>query len=256
MPKNRPWKYRFSHTVSDRSSVLVCGTTPISRLASAGERTTSMPPTVRRARGGDDTRREHSCGGRLAGTVRAEQPEDLAALDDEVEVVDGADVARIDLGEALGDDGRAFPPLDTVGEAVAARVIACSLGGCTGSGRPGGGRTFAHESSWSRQRARPTQNSKSLSRALCMTAASCSVRTARSSSSQRAMTAPIASKCSRPAAVRLQPGRPSVGGVAGAGHDARLLRGDRCGEPAPARRCRSSGRSRSGLRREARRCRC
>src|SRR3954451_22738933 len=45
MPKNRPWKYRFSHTVSERSSVLLWGTTPITCFAAVGCSTTSMPPT-------------------------------------------------------------------------------------------------------------------------------------------------------------------------------------------------------------------
>ena len=45
IPKNRPWKYRFSDTVIARSSVLVCGTTPITCLASAGLRMMSTPPT-------------------------------------------------------------------------------------------------------------------------------------------------------------------------------------------------------------------
>ena len=45
IPKKRPWKYRFSHTVSARSRVFVWGTTPISCLAIAGWRTTSTPPT-------------------------------------------------------------------------------------------------------------------------------------------------------------------------------------------------------------------
>src|SRR4051794_26755147 len=45
IPKKRPWKYRFSHTESDRSSVLVCGTTPMTCFAAVGCATTSMPPT-------------------------------------------------------------------------------------------------------------------------------------------------------------------------------------------------------------------
>ncbi len=45
MPKYRPWKCRFSATVIARSSVFVCGTTPMTCLASAGWRMMSTPPT-------------------------------------------------------------------------------------------------------------------------------------------------------------------------------------------------------------------
>ena len=45
IPKNRPWKYRFSDTLSERSSVFVCGTTPMPCLARAGCAITSTPPT-------------------------------------------------------------------------------------------------------------------------------------------------------------------------------------------------------------------
>jgi hypothetical protein len=45
IPKNRPWKERFSRTLSARSSVFVWVTTPIRRFAAAGSATTSTPPT-------------------------------------------------------------------------------------------------------------------------------------------------------------------------------------------------------------------
>ena len=45
MPNSRPWKYRFSQTVSWRSSVLVCETTPTDCFARAGCATTSTPAT-------------------------------------------------------------------------------------------------------------------------------------------------------------------------------------------------------------------
>ena len=45
IPKKRPWKYRFSNTLSARSRVLVWGTTPITCLAATGWATTSIPPT-------------------------------------------------------------------------------------------------------------------------------------------------------------------------------------------------------------------
>ena len=43
MPNSRPWKYRFSHTVSWRSRVFCCETIPLSCLASAGWAATSTP---------------------------------------------------------------------------------------------------------------------------------------------------------------------------------------------------------------------
>jgi len=46
-------------------------------------------------------------GGGLAGAVRAQQAENLAALDFEGDVVDGDQVAAVDLAQMLdGDDGR------------------------------------------------------------------------------------------------------------------------------------------------------
>ena len=43
MPNSRPWKYRFSQTVSWRSRVFCWETIPLSCLASAGCCATSMP---------------------------------------------------------------------------------------------------------------------------------------------------------------------------------------------------------------------
>ena len=43
MPNSRPWKYRFSQTVSCRSSVFCCDTMPLTCLASAGWAATSIP---------------------------------------------------------------------------------------------------------------------------------------------------------------------------------------------------------------------
>ncbi len=55
---------------------------------------------VRRTRGGDDPRREHPRGRRLAGAVGPEQAEYLAAIDAQVELVDRGEVgARVHLGE-------------------------------------------------------------------------------------------------------------------------------------------------------------
>ena len=48
MPNSRPWKYRFSQTVSWRSSVFCWDTIPLSCLASAGCAATSTP--ARKAR--------------------------------------------------------------------------------------------------------------------------------------------------------------------------------------------------------------
>ena len=60
-------------------------------------------PALRR----DDRRRQHPDRRRLAGPVRAEQAEELAAADLEVEPVDGNEVA-VDLAELFGADGRGF----------------------------------------------------------------------------------------------------------------------------------------------------
>ena len=55
------------------------------------------------ARRRDDPGREHPGGRRLAGTVGAEQAEDLAGVDGEVEPVDRSEVGPgIDLGEVDG----------------------------------------------------------------------------------------------------------------------------------------------------------
>ncbi len=43
MPNSRPWKYRFSQTVSWRSRVFCWETMPLSCLASAGWAATSTP---------------------------------------------------------------------------------------------------------------------------------------------------------------------------------------------------------------------
>ena len=43
MPNSRPWKYRFSQTVSWRSRVFCWETIPLSCLASAGWAATSTP---------------------------------------------------------------------------------------------------------------------------------------------------------------------------------------------------------------------
>ena len=54
--------------------------------------------------GGDDARREHAHGGGLARTVGAEETEDLALADREVEVVDGPHGRRTTAtGELLGE---------------------------------------------------------------------------------------------------------------------------------------------------------
>ena len=55
---------------------------------------------------GDRSRREHARGRGLAGAVRAEQAEDLALEDREVEAVHRLHRARVDLGQADGADDR------------------------------------------------------------------------------------------------------------------------------------------------------
>ena len=60
-------------------------------------------PDAGAAAGRAQERRQHADGGRLAGAVRAEEAEDLAFLDVEVDAVDGADVGR-EAHERLGED--------------------------------------------------------------------------------------------------------------------------------------------------------
>ena len=57
------------------------------------------------AGGGAQQRGEHADGGGLAGAVRAEEAEDLPALDGEVDAVDGADGGKVPH-EPLGPDRR------------------------------------------------------------------------------------------------------------------------------------------------------
>ena len=77
--------------VSDRSSVFVCGTTPITCFAATGCATTSMPPTNAPPLVGITRVVSMPAVVVLPGAVRTEQPEDLAAAHREVEPVDGAD---------------------------------------------------------------------------------------------------------------------------------------------------------------------
>src|SRR6185369_15590027 len=70
--------------------------------------------------GGDHAGREHPHGGRLAGAVRPEKPEDLARVYRELETVDGADARVVRLRQGLGPDhgvGIGHPP--TLGAARA-----------------------------------------------------------------------------------------------------------------------------------------
>ena len=80
-----------------------CAATPMTRRTAAGSATTSMPSTVARALGGLAERGEDADGGGLAGAVVAEQAEDGAGGDVEVEVPQGPQVAEA-LAEALGVD--------------------------------------------------------------------------------------------------------------------------------------------------------
>ena len=64
---------------------------------------TSKPATDGPPAGRREQRAQHPHGGRLPGAVRAEEAVDLAAVDVEVDAVDGGHVAE-GPGEALGDD--------------------------------------------------------------------------------------------------------------------------------------------------------
>ena len=92
--------------------MFACETTPIRRFAAAGWARTSIPATNARPPVGTTVVVEHPDRRRLAGAVRAEQPEELAGLDLEVDPVDGrhrAGVARKDLAEPLRPDRRLTP---------------------------------------------------------------------------------------------------------------------------------------------------
>jgi hypothetical protein len=73
---------------------------------------TSLPEQQRLALGGRQQTGEHLHRGRLAAAVRAEESEDLAALDAEAHVVDGDEVA-----EALGEPFRLDDRLRQAGKA-------------------------------------------------------------------------------------------------------------------------------------------
>ena len=81
----------------------------------------------------DDPGREHPGRRRLPGAVRAQEAEDLALVDREVQVVDGAEVgAGVDLGEV----DRADDPVGVLG------VVGPGRGPVAGHGHgtvPGGG---------------------------------------------------------------------------------------------------------------------
>ena len=84
-------------------------------LGQAGVRPHVDAADRRPAAGGDDAGREHADGRGLPRAVGPPQAEDLALVHLEVEPVDGAEIARVDLGERIGsDDGcrRAHPATD------------------------------------------------------------------------------------------------------------------------------------------------
>ena len=106
IPNSRPWKYRFSHTVSWRSSVFCCETTPISCFASAGWEITSIAATWAPPRVGT-TRVVSIPAVVVLPAPWAEQPEDLARRHLQVEAVDGGEVgAGVHLRQAIGADDR------------------------------------------------------------------------------------------------------------------------------------------------------
>jgi hypothetical protein len=72
----------------------VSGRYPVRRLASIGWLKTSYPATVARPSVAD------AHGGRLAGAVRTQEAQDLAALDLKADVIDGRDSA-VALREVL-----------------------------------------------------------------------------------------------------------------------------------------------------------
>ena len=92
-------------------------------------RSTSWPATSAEPPVGCDERAEHVDRGRLAGAVRAEEPEDLAAGHLEVDRADGFDLA-VALGQALTEIAGA-----TGGVASAMAPVSCSIARFTASAR-------------------------------------------------------------------------------------------------------------------------
>jgi hypothetical protein len=80
------------------------GTTPMLRLTSTGWRAGPGRGSGWSRRWGEQAG-EHLDGGGLAGAVGAEEAEELAGLDDEIEVVDGGEAAGEGAGETVGGDG-------------------------------------------------------------------------------------------------------------------------------------------------------
>ena len=102
-----PWKYRFSHTVSCRSSVFCCDTTPISCLASAGWATTSTVPSRALPEVGITRVVSIPAVVVLPAPLGPRRPKISPARDRQVEPVDGREVgARVDLGQVDGADDR------------------------------------------------------------------------------------------------------------------------------------------------------
>src|SRR3981081_878059 len=78
------------------------------RLLSCASRTTSKPPTARATGVRPQQRGEDAHRGGLTGAVRAEQSENAALGDREIEPVEGSYFAlarAIDLDQAFGNDG-------------------------------------------------------------------------------------------------------------------------------------------------------
>ena len=82
-------------TVRFSSVVWACETVPIARRTADFSRTTSWPSIARRAGGRRQERREHADERRLAGSVRAEEPVDLARGDREGDLVVRDEVAEL-----------------------------------------------------------------------------------------------------------------------------------------------------------------
>ena len=83
-----------------------------------------MPPIERLTTRRDDPGGQDADGGRLPGTVRAEQAEDLAGPDPEVEPVDGPEVrSRVGLGQTDRLDDRRPVAAGVASSGVAAVVV-------------------------------------------------------------------------------------------------------------------------------------
>ena len=221
------------------------GTTPMSRLASAGWATTSMPPTSARPLVGITRVVSMPAVVVLPAPFGPSRPKISPRCTVRSSVVDRLDVARVDLGELLGPDhlvGRSVPVgrwalgLQGTGHATSVSPgVVAGVGGGGGVGRCGSAAGRAPSGT----RAPRARRSRSRS--------SVSIVRAISTSSP---------KCSAPGGGQRDAGDPSIARIGGRGARGRRPRAGRSGARAWPRRstCCRPARSGSGGRSEAAAC--